>query len=75
MIELQAEDKIILSSIKIHPNPTELEQLNGLIPLVEDWDYLINTIIDRGIAPLLYKKLPLLINSILIPEVVKIKLK
>ena len=75
MIVLRAEDKIILKSIKIHPNPTELEQLNGLIPMVEDWDYLISTIIDRGIAPLLFKKLPLLTNSIFIPEAVKIKLQ
>ena len=74
-MEFQEEDKIILKSIKIHPNPTELEQLNELILLVKDWDYLINTIIDRGIAPLLYKKLPLLTNSSKIPEFVKTKLQ
>jgi len=74
-MELQVEDKLILSSIKIHPNPTELEQLNELIPLIHDWDYLINTIIDRGIAPLFYTKLSLLPNSSVIPEAVKTKLQ
>lgn len=74
-MELKVEDKIILSSINIHPSPIELEQLNGLIPLVEDWNYLISTIIDRGIGPLLFKKLPLLTNSLLIPESVKLKLQ
>ena len=53
-MQLSPEDKLILSSIKLHPNTTELEKLNGLIPLVQDWDYLISTIIDRGIAPLLF---------------------
>ncbi len=69
------EDLIILSSIKLHPNSSELEQLNELIPLVQDWDYLIHTIIDRGIAPLFYTKLSLLPNSSLIPETVKTNLQ
>ena len=74
-MQLQAEDKLILSCIKIHPNFSELEYLNGLIPLVQDWDYLINNIIDRGIGPLLYTKLPLLSNSLLIPALVQTKLQ
>lgn len=74
-MELQVEDRIILSSVKVHPNFSELEHLNGLVLLVQDWDYLISTIIDRGIAPLLYKKLPLLSNSSKIPETVKTKLQ
>jgi Uncharacterised nucleotidyltransferase len=69
------EDLIILSSIKLHPNSSELEQLNELIPLVQDWDYLIHTLIDRGIAPLFYTKLSLLPNSSVIPETVKTKLQ
>ncbi len=74
-MQLQVEDTLILSCIKIKPTPEELEQLNELIPLVQDWDYLINTIIDRGIGPLLYTKLSLLPNSSLIPEAVKINLQ
>ena len=72
---LKIEDKLILSCIKIKPTPDELEQLNELILLVQDWDYLINTIIDRGIGPLLYTKLPLLRNSSLIPTPVQTKLQ
>ena len=69
------EDQLILYSIKICPTSKELEQINLLIPRIQDWDYLINTIIDRGIGPLLYIKLSLLPNSSLIPEAVKTKLQ
>jgi len=74
-MELKPEDRLILSSIKIEPTPAEMEQLNGLILQISDWDYLIKTITDRGIGPLLFKKLPLLSNSPLIPEEIKIKLQ
>jgi len=74
-MELQVEDKLILSCIKIHPGPSELEQINHLIPLIQDWDYLTSTLIARGIGPLFYKKFPLLSNSSLIPEAVKIGLQ
>ena len=74
-MQLKAEDKIILSSVKINPSSTELEQIDSLIPLIQDWDYLISTIIDRGIGPLFYKKLPHLTNSSLFPHTVKTKLQ
>jgi len=73
-MELKAEDRLILSCIKINPTLNELEQINDLIPEIQNWEYLISTIIDRGIGPLLHKKLPLLTNSLLIPETVKTKL-
>jgi len=72
---MSPEDKLILSCVKIKPSPAELDQLNQLIPLVEDWDYLAKTIIDRGIAPLLYIKLSLLANSHLIPKPITAKLQ
>ena len=74
-MQLQVEDDLILSCIKINSNPTELEQINNLIPLILDWDYLITTIIDRGIGPLFYKKVSLLTNISLIPQTVKSKLQ
>lgn len=74
-MKLQIEDKLILLCIKVKPTFDELEQINGLIPIVQDWDYLIKTIIDRGIGPLLYKKLPLLTNSEKIPKIVLTNLK
>ena len=58
-MELKAEDRLILSCVKIQPGATELEQINNLIPLIQDWETLTKNIIDRGIGPLLYKKLPL----------------
>jgi len=72
---LSHEDKLILSSIKINPSISELEQIDNLILEVKDWDYLTKTIIDRGIAPLLFKKLPSLKNSSLIPDAVQAKLQ
>lgn len=75
MLLLTPEDQIIVSCIKIHPTPEELEQIDKLILQVQDWNYLITTIIDRGIGPLLYKKLPLLTNSSQMPEAVRTKLQ
>jgi len=72
---LSSADKLILSSIKINPSVTELEQLNSLILEVADWNYLTKTIIDRGIAPLLFKKLPFLTNCSIIPATVREKLQ
>lgn len=41
--------------------------LDALLAQVTDWEYLSKHIVDRGIAPLLFKKLPLLKNKSLIP--------
>lgn len=72
---LSLEDKLILSCIKIQPAVIELEKINNLIPLIQDWDYFRLTCIDRGIGPLFYKKLPLLSNSVLIPIGIHTKLQ
>lgn len=72
---MSPEDKLILSCVKIQPDKVGLEYLNSLIPLIRDWDYLATTITERGIAPLFFKKLPLLPNSVLIPTDIKTKLQ
>jgi hypothetical protein len=72
---LLPEDQLILAVVKLHPSGSELLKLNALIAQVEDWDYLITTIIARGIGPLFYKKLPLLTNSTLIPAEISTKLQ
>jgi len=74
-MQLTPEDKLILSCIKIHPTTTELEQLNSFIPFIPDWEVLTNNLIDRGIGPLLFNKLPQLPNSPLIPSVQRTKLQ
>ena len=74
-MELTPEDILILSCVKIHPNQAELEQINYLIPKVLHWDYFIRNIIERGIAPLFYKKLESLSNKHLIPSNIQNKLK
>ncbi len=74
-MQLTPEDKLILSSVKINPASDDLERLNSLIPQIKDWESLTTNIIDRGIGPLFYKKLPLLSNQEVLPNEVKIKLQ
>jgi hypothetical protein len=74
-MKLTPEDKLLLSVVKISPSIEELDQINILILLIQDWDYFTNMIIERGSAPLFYKKLPLLKNSTVIPPHVKAKLQ
>jgi len=70
-MQLQAEDLLILSGIKIAPTQAELKQINELIPQIKDWNYFTKTAIEHQAGPLLYKKLPLLSNSNMIPEAVQ----
>ena len=68
------QDKLILFSAKIYSKEDELVHMNGLIPLIGDWDVFCNTIIDRGIAPLFYNKLSFLPAASLIPATIQAKL-
>lgn len=74
-MQLNPEEKLILLCVKVQPTQPELEQLNILILQIEDWDYLITTIIARGIGPLFFKKLPLLSNHSQIPASIQTKLQ
>src|ERR1035437_8784663 len=74
-MQLTPEEKLILLCVKVQPTQLELEQLNILIPQIEDWDYFITTIIARGIGPLFFKKLPLLSNRSQIPASIQTKLQ
>jgi len=74
-MQLTPQDKLTLCCIKLHPSNEELEQVNSLIPFVQDWGSLINNLIDRGIGPLFLNKLPQLSNSHLIPSEQKSKLQ
>jgi hypothetical protein len=74
-MELTPEDKLILCCIKVDPNAVEIAQMNNLISQITDWDSFAKTIVDRGIAPLLYRKLPLLTSSSMIPSTVGVKLQ
>lgn len=67
-MELTPEDQLILASVKIKPSKIDLDRINNLIPLITDWQYLIQTIILRGIGPLFLNKIPSLPNKTLIPE-------
>jgi len=74
-MHLTPADKLILASVKIHPTADELDYLNSLIPQIENWDYLVQNIIDRGIGPLFFKKLPQLSDNLLVPTDVQTKLQ
>ena len=74
-MQLLPEEQLILSVVKLQPTAEELERINNLIPLIRDWEYFTRTITDRGIAPLLFKKLSLLSNKQLIPDKVQVHLQ
>ena len=74
-MHLTPSDQLILSSVRVHPTAADLEALDALIPLIDDWDYLSRTIIERGIGPLFFNKLSLLSNAALIPEVTRTNLQ
>ena len=74
-MNISPENRLILASVKIKPSQAELDHLNDLILIVTDWVYLAENIINRGIAPLLFKKLHLLPNAELIPESARTKLR
>ena len=74
-MNLTNEERLILLSVKIHPTDYEIVEINKLILRIRNWDYLIKNIVERGCAPLLYVKLPLLSNKLVIPENIIRKLK
>jgi hypothetical protein len=61
------EEKTALFCIKIHASPVELEELDALLPLIQDWEKLIGNMLDRGIGPLFFSKLSRLTNRAVIP--------
>ena len=73
-MNLSAEDLFIFGSVKIEPSRKDIAQLNDLLPRIKDWDYFTEISIGKGIAPLIYKKLSLLDNQGLIPDIVKEKI-
>ena len=72
---LTTEDQFILGCVKINLEKVDIVRLNALIPKISNWDVLSQIAIDRGIAPLIYKKIPLFSNQILIPIEVKDRLQ
>jgi hypothetical protein len=67
---MRPELQLILASSPLHTSPpaplpnereaieAELQAIDTLIPAIEDWNKLALLLIDRGTAPLLYRKLP-----------------
>ncbi|MDR0812048.1 MAG: nucleotidyltransferase family protein [Paludibacter sp.] len=67
-MKFSAEQKIMFLSVRVNPLQSELAAIDEQLPLVSDWTYFLRLLIDRGVAPLFYVKLPLLRNSNLIPQ-------
>ena len=72
--KLSALHSMILLSAKIDSTQEEIEQLDEQLILIKDWDFAVDVLIERAVAPLFYKKLPLLSNRSLIPSRCKDKL-
>lgn len=64
---ISPQNQIILLSSIIHPTNELYDRLNNQIALVNDWESMVSSIIERGVGPLFYSKLPLLPNRTLIP--------
>jgi hypothetical protein len=71
MRKLIPEELFILACAKIEPSFEDIERINNLVPQIKKWDYTLKLAIENGMAPLVYKKIPLLSNGIMIPEKVK----
>ena len=52
----------------LKPSQKELDAIDELLPLVDNWNYFLDLLIDRGAAPLFYVKLPLLQKKNIIPQ-------
>ena len=67
-MKITNEEQFILGSIKLNPKMTDIIRLNELIPKINYWDTLVQLAVERGIGPLMFKKLSFLENRHLIPE-------
>ena len=67
-MQLTTEDKLILACVKIYPNVQDIELLDKLLPQISNWELLTKNLIERGAAPLFFKKLTSLSNRNLVPE-------
>ena len=65
---LTPEDQFILGCVKLKPTQADINRLNDLIPQIQDWENLLKITVERGIGPLMYKKLSLLKKQNLISE-------
>ena len=74
-IYLNSQDKLLLLCAKIQPTNAELAAINSLLLQLTDWNLFAQRIVEKGYAPLLYSKLPLLPNANKIPPIVIKKLK
>ncbi len=72
---MSPEKKIILLSSKIYPSDKEFDQLNSLLIDVEDWDVMVENLLQCSVGPLFYLKAPSLPNTKLISEAAFSKLK
>ncbi len=72
---IRPELNIILLSAKLNPSNKDVDALNNLVPKVNDWNYFVNTLIERGLSPLFYNKLILLSNQTKPPKEITEKLK
>lgn len=64
---MNPENQIILLSAKLHPSDEEMEELNRQLPLVDDWEEAVRSLIARGVGPLFYSKLSQLPHGAAIP--------
>lgn len=60
----QQESQLLTSVVHLNPTAEQLDEINALIPSVENWDSFLNLLLLQGSAPLFFVKLPLLKNKL-----------
>lgn len=68
MRQLKPEELLVLAAATLYPTNEETAYMDELILKVSDWSYAEKIAIERGIGPLLYKKIQLFQNQNYIPS-------
>lgn len=66
-MQLTSEHKLMLAVVNTDPSEAELQYIDSLLPMVQDWEYTMRLLTQHGSAPLLHVKLPHLANAHCIP--------
>lgn len=73
-MSLSPEEQLAFAVMKINPTPEEMALTDKLLGEISDWESLCGLLTDRGLAPLLYRKMDQLPSARLIPASIKQKL-
>ena len=71
MLNISAEDKLMLAVVRVQPTAEHTEQINALLPEIKHWEATVRLLTRHGSAPLFFVQLPALANASLLPASVR----